>query len=121
MPWELDAPIIVGHDLGGATALRTHLLNGRSFKKIILIDPVALSPWGSPFFRHVNRYEAAFSGLPDYIHEAVVRFYVQTAASEPLGEPTLKGFLSPWTGWPGKAAFYRHMAQADPALPPRVR
>lgn len=68
--WGLDDPIIVGHDFGGATVLRTHLLNKRSFKKIILIDPVAVSPWGSPFFRHVNQHEAAFTGLPDYIHEA---------------------------------------------------
>ncbi len=111
--WELDDPIIVGHDFGGATALRTHLLNGRSFKKMILIDPVAVSPWGSPFFRHVNRHEAAFSGLPDYIHEAVVRTYVQTAAFKPLDEPTLEGIVSPWTGEQGKTAFYRQMAQAD--------
>ena len=87
--WGLDEPIIVGHDFGGATTLRTHLLDGRAFKKIILIDPVAVSPWGSPFFRHVNRYGAAFSGLPDYIHEAVVRSYVQTAAFKSLDEATL--------------------------------
>lgn len=111
--WELDNPIIVGHDFGGATALRTHLLNHRPFKKIILIDPVAVSPWGSPFFRHVNAHEAAFSGLPDYIHEAVVRSYVQTAAFRPLDEATLEGIVSPWTGEQGKAAFYRQMAQAD--------
>ncbi|TAL84102.1 MAG: alpha/beta hydrolase [Rhodanobacter sp.] len=111
--WDLDDPIIVGHDFGGATALRAHLLNDRSFKKIVLIDPVAVSPWGSPFFRHVNRYEAAFSGLPDYIHEAVVRSYVQTAAFKPLDEVTLEGIISPWTGEKGKAAFYRQMAQAD--------
>lgn len=111
--WELDEPIIVGHDFGGATALRTHLLDGRSFKKIILIDPVAVSPWGSPFFRHVNAHEAAFAGLPDYIHEAVVRTYVQTAAFKPLDEATLDGIVLPWTGEEGKAAFYRQMAQAD--------
>jgi len=48
--WNLDDPAIVGHDFGGATVLRTHLLNGIKFRKIVLIDPVALSPWGSPFF-----------------------------------------------------------------------
>jgi pimeloyl-ACP methyl ester carboxylesterase len=111
--WELDDPIIVGHDFGGATALRAHLLNGRCFKKIILIDPVAVSPWGSPFFRHVNAYEDAFSGMPDYIHDAVVRTYVQTAAFKPLDQVTLDGIVLPWTGEEGKAAFYRQIAQAD--------
>jgi pimeloyl-ACP methyl ester carboxylesterase len=111
--WNLREPIIIGHDFGGATVLRTHLLNGRRFKKIILIDPVAVSPWGSPFFRHVQAHEAAFSGLPDYIHEAVVRAYVQTAAFTPLDEETMDGIVLPWLGEEGKAAFYRQMAQAD--------
>jgi len=111
--WELDDPIIVGHDFGGATVLRTHLLNKRSFKKIILIDPVAVSPWGSAFFRHVNKHEAAFSGVPDYIHEAVVRSYVQTAAFKQIDDETLEGIISPWTGEQGKPAFYRQIAQAD--------
>ena len=112
--WGLgDEAVIVGHDFGGATALRTHLLDGRDFRKIILIDPVAVAPWGSAFFRHVQDHEAAFAGLPDYIHEAVVRTYVQTAAFKPLDEETLRGIVLPWTGEQGKAAFYRQMAQAD--------
>ncbi len=111
--WNLDNPIIVGHDFGGATTLRVHLLNNRTFKKIILIDPVAVSPWGSPFFRHVNIHETAFAGLPEYIHEAIVRAYVQTAAYKPLDEVTLNGIVSPWLGEQGKAAFYRQIAQAD--------
>ena len=52
--WGLDKPFIIGHDFGGTTVLRTHLINGRTFRKIVLIDPVAVSPWGSAFFKHVN-------------------------------------------------------------------
>lgn len=111
--WHLKDPIIVGHDFGGATALRAHLLNQRPFRKIVLIDPVAVSPWGSPFFRHVNAHEQAFAGLPDYIHEAVARTYIQTAAFTPLDEEVMEATLSPWMGEQGKAAFYRQMAQAD--------
>lgn len=111
--WGLDNPWVVGHDFGGATVLRTHLLNGRSFRKIMLIDPVAVSPWGSPFFRHVNEHEAAFSGVPDVIHQAIVRTYVQTAAHRPLDDATLDGIVRPWTGEQGQPAFYRQIAQAD--------
>ena len=111
--WRLENPVIVGHDFGGATSLRTHLLNGRRFEKMILIDPVAVAPWGSPFFRHVNTYESAFSGVPDYIHEAIVRAYVQTAAFNKLDEQTLDSIIMPWTGEEGKSAFYRQIAQAD--------
>lgn len=111
--WGLKRPAAIGHDFGGATLLRTHLLDGRPFERIVLIDPVALSPWGSPFFRHVKTHEAAFAGVPDFIHEAIVRAYVQTAAFSPIPAPTLKRIVAPWTEEGGKAAFYRQIAQAD--------
>ena len=113
--WELDRPAVVGHDFGGATLLRTHLLNSRDFSRIVLIDPVAVSPWGSPFFRHVKQHQKAFAGVPDYIHEAIVRAYVKTAAFQPIDEATLDGIVAPWITGEGKVAFYRQIAQADSA------
>lgn len=111
--WQLDSPAIVGHDFGGATVLRSHLLDRRSFAKIVLIDPVALSPWGSPFFTHVRKHEAAFQGVPSYIHEALVSAYVQGATYLPMTAETLAGIVRPWLGSAGQAAFYRQIAQAD--------
>ncbi|UZR97509.1 alpha/beta fold hydrolase [Chondrinema litorale] len=111
--WQLDKPIVIGHDFGGTTVLRTHLLNKVEYKKLIVIDPVAISPWGSPFFNHVNKHEAAFSGMPDYIHEAVVETYIKTAAFKALDQTTIEGILEPWKGAYGKPAFYRQIAQAD--------
>ena len=75
--WELNSPTIIGHDFGGATVLRSHLLNGCDYEKIVLVDAVALAPWGSPFFAHVKEHEVAFQGVPDYIHEAIVTAYVK--------------------------------------------
>ena len=69
---ELENPNIVGHDFGGAIALRTHLLEGRDFGAIALIDPVALSPWGSPFYRLVQEYSGVFRQIPAYMHRAIV-------------------------------------------------
>lgn len=111
--WGLEMPAIIGHDFGGATVLRTHLINKRYFEKIVLIDPVAVSPWGSPFFMHVKVHEAAFAGVPDYIHDAIVRAYVKTAAFKPIDDAILNMIVRPWTGPDGKAAFYRQIAQAD--------
>lgn len=111
--WGLDDPAAIGHDFGGTTVLRTHLVNKRGFDRMVLIDPVALSPWGSSFFQHVRRHEAAFAGVPDNIHEAIVRAYVRTAAHQPIAEATLNGIVRPWTTPGGKAAFYRQIAQAD--------
>lgn len=111
--WRLENPAIVGHDFGGTTVLRTHLISGCDFDKIVLIDPVAVSPWGSPFFQHVNAHEAAFAGVPDYIHEAIVRAYVKTAAFKPIDDATLDMIVLPWIEPDGKAAFYRQIAQAN--------
>jgi pimeloyl-ACP methyl ester carboxylesterase len=111
--WKLDKPLVIGHDFGGTTVLRTHLLNNKQYEKLVVIDPVAISPWGSPFFNHVNKHEEAFSGMPDYIHEAIVETYIKTAAHNNLNQETIKGIVEPWKGEKGKAAFYRQIAQAD--------
>jgi len=111
--WNLETPKIIGHDFGGATVLRTHLINKREFEQMVLIDPVALSPWGSPFFSHVNKHEAAFQGVPNYIHEAIVTAYVKGAAHKEMPQDTLEGILKPWLSDIGRHAFYRQIAQAD--------
>ena len=113
--WQLDRALVIGHDFGGATILRSHLLDGRAFEKIVLIDAVAIAPWGSPFFAHVRQHEKAFAGVPDYIHEAIVRAYVKSAAFQPIEAETMDAIVAPWTGELGKAAFYRQIAQADSA------
>jgi pimeloyl-ACP methyl ester carboxylesterase len=109
----LDAPAIVGHDFGGTTVLRAHLLDGRDFAKVVLIDPVAVGPWGSPFFNHVRQHREAFDGLPGYIHEAVVTAYVRGAMHWPMPADALAGIAAPWLGDAGQRAFYRQIAQAE--------
>jgi pimeloyl-ACP methyl ester carboxylesterase len=111
--WKLECPFIVGHDFGGTTVLRNHILDKRNYGKIVVIDPVAISPWGSSFFKHIEKYERAFAGVPDYIHCAIVEAYVKTAAYQKLDQETIDGILAPWISKEGKAAFYRQIAQAD--------
>jgi pimeloyl-ACP methyl ester carboxylesterase len=48
-----------------------------------------------------------------YIHDAIVRSYVKTAAFEPIDNETLDRIVLPWTEAGGKAAFYRQIAQAN--------
>lgn len=112
--WELEAPLVVGHDFGGTTVLRTHLLDRRDFRKIALVDPVAIGPWGSPFFRLVREHPEVFEALPREIHRAVVSGYVRGASYNGMDVLTIREILRPWTGEPGQGAFYRQIAQADP-------
>ncbi|SDP73386.1 Pimeloyl-ACP methyl ester carboxylesterase [Actinopolyspora xinjiangensis] len=109
--WGIDSPHVVGHDFGGTTALRTHLLDGRDYRSMTLIDPVALSPHGSEFVRTARRHEAAFGELPAYVHEAVLRAYIGGAVCRSLSEREMRYYLEPWSGDRGQAAFYRQIAQ----------
>jgi len=111
--WGIARPDVVAHDFGGATALRAHLLDRCEFRSLTLIDPVAIAPWGSPFVWHVREHEAAFRGLPDYLHRAILCAYIAGAAHRPLAPEDLELYLGPWLGERGQAAFYRQIAQMD--------
>lgn len=111
--WQVEKPDVVAHDFGGATALRTHLLNDVDFASLTLIDPVAIAPWGSPFVQHVRKHEKAFSGIPSYIHDAILAAYIGSAAFQPLSSQSLDLYSAPWCGKTGQAAFYRQIAQMD--------
>jgi pimeloyl-ACP methyl ester carboxylesterase len=111
--WQVVNPDVVAHDFGGCTALRTCLLDGRQYRRLLLVDPVALAPWGSPFVRHVREHEAAFAGLPSYIHEAILPAYIAGAAFRPLSQVDMQRYVDPWVGDAGQAAFYRQIAQME--------
>jgi len=112
MYWKVEKPTIIAHDLGGAVTLNAHLKLKCEFKKIILINPIAVTPWASDFFKQARDHEAAFAGLPDDCHEALLRHYVKKAAGGALDEATMEDTLGPWLQEGGKEAFYRQMAQS---------
>lgn len=111
--WGLEAPEVLAHDFGGATALRAHFLDGAQYQRLTLVDPVAVAPWGSPFVAHVRKYEAAFAGLPDYAHEAMLDAYLRSAAHRPLSDEACEIYAAPWRGAVGRPAFYRQIAQME--------
>jgi len=111
--WGLERPDVLAHDFGGATALRAYYLNGLRYGSLTIFDTVALAPWGSALVQHVRKHEAAFSGMPDYMHRALLRAYLQTAAYNPLSEQALGIYSAPWLGPIGQPAFYRQIAQMD--------
>ena len=119
--WGLDRPHVLAHDFGGATALRGYFLNDLRYSSLTIFDAVALAPWGSPFVQHVRQYEDAFSGMPDYMHLALLRAYLQTAAHRTLPEKALNIYSEPWIGEIGQPAFYRQISQMDQAYTDEVQ
>ncbi|WP_439580022.1 alpha/beta fold hydrolase [Elioraea sp.] len=111
--WGIGRPDVVAHDFGGATALRAHLLDRRDYRSLTLIDPVAVRPWGSPLVHHVRDHQAAFAGMPAYMHEAILPAYLRSAMQQPATDAVLAPLIAPWLGEVGQAAFYRQIAQMD--------
>lgn len=111
--WGLERPMVIAHDMGGATTLRAHLLHGSDFERHVLMNVVAMRPWGSEFFDHVGRHVEAFLGLPPHIHRAVVEAYIKGAIVNAVDAADLESLVEPWISEEGRLSFYRQFAQAD--------
>ncbi|MCG8693698.1 MAG: alpha/beta hydrolase [Minwuiales bacterium] len=111
--WGLERPRVVAHDFGGATTLRAHLLHGCDYDRYILMNVVAMRPWGSEFFDHVGRHVEAFLGLPPHIHKAVVEAYIRGALAGDIDAGDFESLVTPWLTEEGRGSFYRQFAQAD--------
>ena len=94
--WGLARPMVVAHDMGGATTLRAHLLHGCEFDWYVLMNVVAMRPWGSEFFNHVGRHVDAFLGLPPHIHRAVVEAYIKGAIVNEIDSRDFEKLVEPW-------------------------
>jgi pimeloyl-ACP methyl ester carboxylesterase len=114
--WGLDRPHVVAHDFGGAVSLRAHLVLGVAYASLLLVDVVAIPPSGSPLFRFVKDDPDVLAALPPYIHEAIVRRYIQGASHRGLRADDLDALVRPWTGDDGQPAFYRQIAHYDEAF-----
>ena len=113
--WGLEAPAVVGHDIGGAIVLRTHLLEKRDVRRIALVDAVALSPWITPTTRHMQAHLDVYRTMPLHVYEEIVTAHVRTAVSRSLDADTSAAYLRPWSGEDGRAAYLAKIAQFDEA------
>ncbi len=113
--WELRAPDVIAHDIGGAVALGAHLLESVELSSLYLLDVVTLDPWGSPFFRLVAQHREVFEALPQNLHAALVREYVTGATRVDIGADWIEELSRPWSSPEGQRAFYRQIAELRPA------
>jgi pimeloyl-ACP methyl ester carboxylesterase len=111
--WELEAPSVAGHDIGGAIALRTHLLEAVPLGCIALLDSVVLSPWITPTTRHLKEHLNVYETMPTQVFEAVVASHLRTATHKPMDEHTFATYLEPWKGEFGQRLYLQKDAQLD--------
>lgn len=112
--WQLQRPHLVAHDIGGAVALRAHLLHGAEYADLALWDIVTLDPWGSPFFRLVSEHADVFAKLPPVLHAALVKEYIAEAVRWNMPPDAVEALATPWLNATGQTAFYRQIASLSP-------
>ncbi len=111
--WGLEAPSIAGHDIGGAIALRAHLLEGVPFGCIALVDSVVLRPWITPTTRHVKAHLDVYGTMPAKVFEAIVASHLGTATHTPLDRGAFATYLEGWRGEFGQKLYLQKDAQLD--------
>ena len=113
--WGVQNTHVVAHDIGGAVALRAHLLHGVEYTDLFLWDIVTLDPWGSPFFQLVAENADVFAQLPTNLHSALVKEYIAGAFSHNPSAQEIDVLADPWLDPVGQAAFYQQIAALSAA------
>ncbi|MEU0841300.1 alpha/beta fold hydrolase [Streptomyces sp. NPDC005962] len=106
-------PAVVAHDFGGCVALRAYLLGGVRYRRLALVDPVALAPWGSPTYRLIGAHHEVFERLAPEVHRGLVREYIRSGSAPGLHPDVLERIVDGWCGADEQPAFYRQIAQND--------
>ena len=109
----LENPAIAGHDIGGAIALRAHLLHGQAVRRLALIDAVALAPWITSTIRHIQSHLDAYQTMPLHIYQQVVATHLRTAVAHPMTPDAFTAYFEKWDGHEGQQAYLRKVAQFD--------
>jgi pimeloyl-ACP methyl ester carboxylesterase len=111
--WDIEDAAVVGHDIGGAVALRTHLLERRRFRQIALIDAVVLAPWMTPTTRHMQAHLDVYRSMPVEIFDQIVAAHLRSTVARGMDTETLAAYLQPWEGEKGQTAYLEKIAQFD--------
>ncbi len=111
--WGLERPALIGHDIGGATILRAHLLEGVPASHIGLVDAVVLAPWITCRTREMQRDSNRWPSLPDSTLEASIVEHLRTATVASLEEEVFYGLFGQWQDAQGQALYIRNVAQLN--------
>jgi pimeloyl-ACP methyl ester carboxylesterase len=95
--WGLSNPFLVGHDIGGASTLRAHLLEAAPARGLALIDAVAFTPWIGPDTRHMQRNLPAYRTMPNSLFQAIVSAHFDGVTDTPIDRRTRGRYLDFYT------------------------
>lgn len=111
--WGLDAPALVGHDIGGATVLGAHLLEGTPTDKLVLVDAVVLRPWITATTRHIKAHMDVYASMPTHSFREIAAAHLRTATEQPMQPEVFAAYFDQWEGEQGQQLWLRNVRGFD--------
>lgn len=111
--WHLDAPALIGHDIGGAAVLRAHLLEGTPARHVVLVDAVVLRPWITMTTRHLKTHLDVYRTMPTHIFREVAAAHLRTATEQPMTPTVFAAYFDQWEGERGHRLWLRNVGCLD--------
>ncbi|MFH8492043.1 alpha/beta fold hydrolase [Streptomyces longisporoflavus] len=108
--WRLDAPALVGHDIGGGIVTRAHLVEGVRASRLALLDAAVLGPWNTPFTEHQQRHADVYRTMPADIFGDLIAARLRSATHLPMPQDVLEAYLAPWAGTDGQQRWLDQVA-----------
>lgn len=108
--WGLDAPVLLGHDIGAATVLRAHLVHGTPASALVVADAAVLSPWVTGGTQHVQDHLDTYRQMPTYLFAAMVATHLRTAVAGTLTAEAERAYLDPFAGPAGQRRYLDQVA-----------
>lgn len=107
--WNLRAPALVGHDIGGAACLRAHLIEGTPAAKLVLADAVVLGPWTTPATRHMQAHLDVYQTMPTHIFREIAAAHLRTATEHTMAPAVFAAYFDQWEGEFGHQLWLRNV------------
>lgn len=109
--WGVVQADVVGHDIGGATAMIFAISKPEQVGKLLLIDTVSYDSWPSETWQkiirdHLHQYHRMT--LKEFRHMMVRQLTMTVCRKERMSKEVLEAYLAPLAGEIGKASFFTH-------------
>jgi pimeloyl-ACP methyl ester carboxylesterase len=108
--WGLADVHLVGHDIGGTSALLFALDQPHRLRSLTVADLPSYDSWPSPTWRGIHQRFAEHARMPPDEHRALMIRQMAMAVFDKhlMQGPLLEDYLAPISGVIGQPAFYQH-------------